>query len=84
MTSPEGTFYLFPRTPGDDDEAFVERAIENLLLLVPGGTFGRQGHFRIAFCVDEHTVNLAAERLPPVEANQTERRTEEGVRPDVP
>lgn len=61
---PEGTFYLFPRTPGGDDEAFIERAIEDLLLLVPGGTFGRAGHFRIAFCVDEHTVELATERLP--------------------
>ena len=84
VASPEGTFYLFPRTPGNDDEAFVERGIENLLLLVPGGTFGREGHFRIAFCVDEHTVNLAAERLPRVGAKHTERRTEEGARRDVP
>ncbi len=63
---PEGTFYLFPRTPGGDDEAFVQRAIEDLLLLVPGGTFGRAGHFRIAFCVDERTVDLAVERLPAI------------------
>jgi len=84
VESPEGTFYLFPRTPGDDDEAFVERAIEDLLLLVPGGTFGREGHFRIAFCVDEHTVNLAVKRLPRAGAKQTERQTEEGARTDVP
>jgi len=64
VESPEGTFYLFPRTPGGDDEAFIERAIKDLLLLVPGGTFGREGHFRIAFCVDAHTVDLATERLP--------------------
>ncbi len=61
---PEGTFYLFPRTPGGDDEAFVRRAMERLLLLVPGGTFGRPGHLRLAFCTDEHTVDLAVERLP--------------------
>jgi aspartate aminotransferase len=60
----EGTFYLFPRTPGGDDEAFVKGAMENLLLLVPGGTFGRPGHFRIAYCVDDHTMALAAERFP--------------------
>jgi aspartate aminotransferase len=61
---PDGTFYLFPRTPGGDDEAFVRRAMNDLLLLVPGGTFGCEGHFRIAFCVDDHTVDLAVERLP--------------------
>jgi len=64
VCSPEGTFYLFPRTPGDDDEAFVRRAMEDLLLLVPGTAFGREGHFRMAFCVDDRAVNLALERLP--------------------
>jgi aspartate aminotransferase len=81
---PEGTFYLFPRTPGDDDEAFVERALEDFLLLVPGGAFGRQGHFRIAFCVDEHTVDLAAKRLPRAGAKHPKRRAREGARTDVP
>ena len=64
VTACEGTFYLFPRTPGGDDEAFVKRAADELLLLVPGGTFGIEGHFRIAFCVDERTVDLAVKRLP--------------------
>jgi aspartate aminotransferase len=84
VESPEGTFYLFPRTPGCDDEAFVERAIEDLLLFVPGGTFGREGHFRIAFCVDQHTVDLAAERLPRAGVKHAERGTREGARTDVP
>jgi aspartate aminotransferase len=84
VESPEGTFYLFPRTPGDDDEAFVQRAVEDLLLLVPGGTFGREGHFRIAFCVDERTVDLATKRLPRAGAKHTERRTEPGARTDLP
>jgi len=61
---PDGTFYLFPRTPGGDDEAFVRKAMESLLLLVPGKTFGMEGRFRIAFCTDERTVDLAVERLP--------------------
>lgn len=64
----DGTFYLFPTTPGGDDEAFVRRAMQDLLLLVPGSTFGRPGHFRIAFCVDERTIDLAIERLPPAHA----------------
>ena len=64
VTLPEGTFYLFPKAPGGDDQAFVRRAMDDLLLLVPGGTFGVEGHFRIAFCVDDRTVDLAVERLP--------------------
>jgi aspartate aminotransferase len=64
VEEPEGAFYLFPRTPGGDDEAFARRAMEDLLLVVPGGTFGWPGHFRIAFCVDDRTVDQAIERLP--------------------
>jgi aspartate aminotransferase len=64
---PDGTFYLFPRTPGGDDAAFVKRLMESLLMVAPGATFGHSGHFRMAFCVDEHTVDLAVERLPTVE-----------------
>jgi aspartate aminotransferase len=60
----EGTFYLFPKTPGGDDEAFVRQATADLLLLVPGAAFGCPGYFRLAYCVDERTVDLAAERLP--------------------
>jgi aspartate aminotransferase len=64
VIEPEGTFYLFPRAPGGDDEAFVRRAAQDLLLLVPGGNFGRPGHFRMAYCVDDRTVDLAVSRLP--------------------
>jgi aspartate aminotransferase len=64
VVTPDGTFYLFPRTPGGEDEPFVRRLMEELLLVVPGGTFGMPGYFRIAFCVDERTVDLALRRLP--------------------
>jgi aspartate aminotransferase len=65
VSAPEGTFYLFPNTPGGDDDPFVRRLLDQLLLVVPGGTFGTAGHFRLAFCVDERTVDLAIERIPP-------------------
>jgi aspartate aminotransferase len=64
MVPADGTFYLFPRTPGGDDAAFVKEAMDNLLLLVPGSAFGCEGHFRLAYCVDDVTVDLAVERLP--------------------
>ena len=76
VTAPDGTFYLFPRTPGGDDDAFARAAMNDLLLLVPGGAFGGPGFFRLAFCVDERTVDLAVERLP--EAASVEARSAAG------
>jgi aspartate aminotransferase len=35
---------------------FVEAAREENILVVPGRGFGREGHFRIAFCVPPETV----------------------------
>jgi aspartate aminotransferase len=59
----EGTFYIFPKAPGGDDVAFVDRAMEDKVLLVPGSGFGRKGYFRIAYCVDDHTVEGGIEAL---------------------
>ena len=54
--TPPGTFYLFPRTPIEDDVQFVQTLLEELILVVPGSGFGGPGHFRIAFCVDDGTI----------------------------
>ena len=64
VVEPEGTFYVYPRTPDGDDARFVRSAMENLLLVVPGGPFGTPGWFRMAFCTDDHSVDLAVTRLP--------------------
>jgi aspartate aminotransferase len=61
---PDGGFYIFPGVPDGDDEALVQETLRRLLLVGPGATFGHPGHFRMAFCVDEHTIDLAIERLP--------------------
>ena len=56
LVKPEGAFYLFPRTPVEDDVAFV-RALQNEnILTVPGTGFGGPGHFRIAYCVSDQTI----------------------------
>jgi len=64
VVEPEGTFYVYPRTPEGDDGRFVRSAMENLLLVVPGGPFGTPGRFRLAFCTDDRSVDLAVTRLP--------------------
>lgn len=53
---PEGTFYLFPSSPEADEMPFIERALQERLLLVPGSGFGRKGHFRLSYTVDDQTL----------------------------
>jgi len=56
FTKPSGAFYLFPRTPIEDDVKFVRALQEELILVVPGSGFAGPGHFRIAFCCDDNTI----------------------------
>ena len=58
---PAGAFYFFPKAPGGDDVAFVNRLLEERVLAVPGSGFGCPGHFRLAFCVDEGVIRKAAD-----------------------
>ncbi len=53
---PEGAFYLFPKSPLEDDVAFVGLLQEKLVLTVPGTGFGGPGHFRISYCVSDQTI----------------------------
>ncbi|MDH3258561.1 MAG: aminotransferase class I/II-fold pyridoxal phosphate-dependent enzyme, partial [Deltaproteobacteria bacterium] len=54
---PEGAFYFFPRVPeGTTESAFAAEARENRILIVPGSGFGREGHFRVAFCTSTDVV----------------------------
>jgi aspartate aminotransferase len=48
LRSPEGTFYLWVRSPDPDDLAFVERLAKEGLLVLPGTICGSPGHFRIS------------------------------------
>ncbi len=56
---PGGAFYLFPRSPSEDDVAFVAALQEENILTVPGTGFGGPGHFRIAYCVSEDVIQKA-------------------------
>jgi aspartate aminotransferase len=59
FTKPQGAFYLFPRTPVEDDVAFVTALQEENILTVPGSGFGGPGHFRIAYCVSDDVIRNA-------------------------
>ena len=53
---PKGAFYLFPKSPIEDEVTFVKLLKDELILAVPGSGFGCPGYFRIAFCVDDSTI----------------------------
>lgn len=59
LVLPEGAFYMFPRTPIPDDVAFVRMLLDELILAVPGTGFGRPGHIRVSYCVEDETIERA-------------------------
>ncbi len=56
---PSGTFYLFPKSPIEDDIAFVAQLQKERILVVPGSGFGGPGYIRISYCVDDETIERA-------------------------
>ncbi len=53
---PEGAFYLWVKALEEDDKAFVARAKEYNVLVVPGSAFMCPGYVRIAYCVDKAMI----------------------------
>lgn len=53
---PGGTFYMFPKAPEKDAKTFAEKAKKYDLILVPGDSFGVEGYFRMAYCIDTEKV----------------------------
>lgn len=58
---PGGTFYMFPKALEQDAVAFSEKAKKYDLILVPGNSFGVEGYFRIAYCIDTEKVERSLE-----------------------
>lgn len=56
VVKPQGAFYMFPKSPLADDVAFVRELQRWRVLTVPGCGFGSPGYFRIAYCVDDRTL----------------------------
>jgi aspartate aminotransferase len=56
VTKPQGTFYMFPKTPIPDDLAFVRRLMEEGILAVPGAGFGRSGYIRLSLTIPIESI----------------------------
>jgi aspartate aminotransferase len=53
---PEGAFYLFPKSPIENDVKFVNILKEQNILAVPGTGFGGPGYFRLSYAVPDKTI----------------------------
>ncbi len=64
MAKPEGAFYLFAKAPHGSGSAFVEEAIRNNLLIIPGSSFSkRDTHFRLSFAAEDRMLDRGIEIL---------------------
>jgi len=55
---PQGSFYMWLKTPCDDKE-FCDMAKKYNILVVPGSSFACPGYVRIAYCVGPQTIEGA-------------------------
>ena len=53
---PEGAFYLFVKSPIEDEKEFCAAAKKYNILIVPGSSFGCPGYVRMAYCVAYETI----------------------------
>ncbi len=56
---PEGAFYLWLRSPAEEEEDFVREGKKLHLLMVKGSAFGCPGFVRLAYCVPPATIQNA-------------------------
>ena len=61
VVKPQGAFYLYPKSPIEDDVAFTKALLESNVLVVPGRGFGTPGYFRISYCVENWVLEGAVE-----------------------
>jgi len=56
---PEATFYLLPRSPVTDDEAFCNRLAADDVFVTPGSMLEMPGYFRISLTATERMIERA-------------------------
>jgi aspartate aminotransferase len=58
---PEGSFYIFLKTPIADDVAFCQRLAAEGVLAVPGTGFGRSGYIRLSLTIPQERIEHSIE-----------------------
>ncbi|MGL5439350.1 MAG: pyridoxal phosphate-dependent aminotransferase [Filifactoraceae bacterium] len=60
---PQGAFYLFVKSPIENELEFCNVAKEFNILLVPGSAFNCSGYFRISYCVSHEKVRNSLQQF---------------------
>jgi aspartate aminotransferase/aminotransferase len=61
---PQGAFYAFIKAPGGNGTEFVQKAIKNNLLIIPGNVFSEKDtHFRISYATTDEKIQQGIEIL---------------------
>lgn len=64
LVKPGGAFYAFVPAPGGDATAFVQKAIDNNVLVIPGNVFSsRDTHFRLSYATTDNKLQQGLEIL---------------------
>jgi aspartate aminotransferase/aminotransferase len=64
LVRPGGAFYAFVPAPGGDADAFVRRAIDHNVLIIPGKVFSaRNTHFRLSYATADEKLRRGLEVL---------------------
>ena len=56
---PEGAFYLFVKSPAEDENEFCQVCKNHRILVVPGSSFFCPGYVRISYCVSHEQIERA-------------------------
>jgi aspartate aminotransferase/aminotransferase len=64
LVKPAGAFYAFAKAPGRSATEFVEKAINNNVLVIPGNVFSEKDtHFRISYATSDEKIEQGVEIL---------------------
>ena len=64
LIKPGGAFYAFAKAPGGSATRFVEKAVENNVLIIPGNVFSEKDtHFRISYATSDEKIEQGVEIL---------------------
>jgi len=64
LVQPGGAFYVFPKAPAGKANEFVQKAIKNNVLIIPGNVFSEKDtHFRISYATSDDKIRRGIEIL---------------------
>lgn len=70
ISKPGGAFYIFPKLPWGTGAQFIEEAIANNVMVIPGNIFSdHDTHFRISYAVDNAVIDRGIEALCKIARN---------------